>query len=154
MQRTVRACIDGSCLGNPGPGAWAVVVADSSGPLHEWAGSTPATTNNRMELQAAIEALRRCACACPGVRVTLVTDSRYVATGAAEWLPAWKARGWRTAARQPVKNMDLWEVLDALLIELQPCWQWVQGHSGACPFHTRADALARETALAAASREA
>jgi ribonuclease HI len=117
---------DGACRGNPGPGGWAALLVCGS-ERKEVTGSDPATTNNRMELSAAIHGLkalkRRCA-------VTLYTDSKYVLQGVTEWLPNWKARGWRTAAKEPVKNQDLWEELDRAVAEQDIEWQWVKGHSG------------------------
>jgi ribonuclease HI len=117
---------DGACRGNPGPGGWAALLV-AGGQRKEVSGAEAATTNNRMELKAAIEGLsalkRRC-------RVLLYTDSKYVLQGITEWLPQWKARGWRTAAREPVKNQDLWEKLDAAAAEQDIEWHWVKGHSG------------------------
>jgi ribonuclease HI len=117
---------DGACRGNPGPGGWAALLV-AGGERKEVSGADPATTNNRMELMAAIEGLgalkRRCA-------VKLYTDSKYVLQGATEWLPNWKARGWKTAAREPVKNQDLWQLLDAALTAQDIEWHWVKGHSG------------------------
>jgi len=123
---TVELYTDGACRGNPGPGGWAALLV-SGGQRKEMSGAESATTNNRMELMAAIEGLkalkRRCA-------VNLYTDSKYVLQGATEWLPNWKARGWRTAAREPVKNQDLWERLDAMIAAQDVSWHWVKGHSG------------------------
>ncbi len=117
---------DGACRGNPGPGGWgALLIAGDK--RRELSGSTAQTTNNRMELTAAIEALK--ALKRP-VDVTLYTDSKYVSTGIQEWLPAWKARGWRTADRKAVKNQDLWEALDAACDGHRIQWRWVRGHSG------------------------
>ncbi|HEY1900573.1 MAG TPA: ribonuclease HI [Steroidobacteraceae bacterium] len=128
---------DGACRGNPGPGGWGVVL-QWNGTQKELCGSEPATTNNRMELTAAImglTALKR-----PSI-ATVCTDSQYVIKGITEWLPAWKARGWRTADRKPVKNQDLWERLDQLACSHTLRWQWVKGHAGD-PGNERADALA------------
>jgi len=128
---------DGACRGNPGPGGWGVLL-DWNGTVKELCGAEPQTTNNRMELLAAImglSALKRPAVA------TLQTDSQYVIKGVTEWLPAWKARGWRTADRKPVKNQDLWEKLDRLAGQHTLKWQWVKGHSGD-PGNERVDALA------------
>jgi ribonuclease HI len=117
---------DGACRGNPGPGGWAALLIAGK-ERKELSGSDAATTNNRMELMAAIAGLealkRRCA-------VRLYTDSKYVLQGATEWLTQWKARGWRTAGRQPVKNQDLWERLDAAAAAQDIEWHWVKGHSG------------------------
>jgi ribonuclease HI len=122
----VEIYTDGACRGNPGPGGWgALLIAGAQ--RKEVSGADPATTNNRMELMAAIGGLtalkRRC-------RVQLYTDSKYVLQGITEWLPQWKARGWRTAAREPVKNQDLWERLDAAAAAQDIEWHWVKGHSG------------------------
>jgi ribonuclease HI len=128
---------DGACRGNPGPGGWGVLLA-WSGTVKELCGAEPATTNNRMELLAAImglDALKR-----PS-RATVITDSQYVIKGITEWLPAWKARGWRTADRKPVKNQDLWERLEELAGQHTLSWQWVKGHAGD-PGNERVDALA------------
>ncbi len=128
---------DGACRGNPGPGGWGVLL-DWNGTRKELSGAEPATTNNRMELTAAImglAALKR-----PSV-ATVQTDSQYVIKGITEWLPAWKARGWRTADKKPVKNQDLWEKLDQLAAGHTLRWQWVKGHSGD-PGNERVDELA------------
>lgn len=128
---------DGACRGNPGPGGWAALLS-WNGTHKELSGSEPATTNNRMELTAVImglAALKR-----PTV-ATLQTDSQYVIRGITEWLPAWKARGWRTAGRKPVKNQDLWERLDQVASAHTLTWQWVKGHSGD-PGNERVDQLA------------
>jgi ribonuclease HI len=128
---------DGACRGNPGPGGWGVLLSFND-TRKELSGSDPATTNNRMELMAAImglTALKR-----PTV-ARVLTDSQYVIKGITEWLPSWKARGWRTADRKPVKNQDLWERLDALAGGHTLAWQWVKGHSGD-PGNERVDELA------------
>lgn len=128
---------DGACRGNPGPGGWGVLMS-WNGTHKELSGAEPATTNNRMELTAAImglAALKR------PTRVTLQTDSQYVIKGITEWLPAWKARGWRTADRKPVKNQDLWERLDQIAGPHSIDWVWVKGHSGD-PGNERVDELA------------
>jgi ribonuclease HI len=128
---------DGACRGNPGPGGWGVLL-DWNGTQKELSGSEPATTNNRMELTAAIMglgALKR------PTQLTLQTDSQYVIKGITEWLPAWKARGWRTADRKPVKNQDLWERLDQVAGPHAIQWVWVKGHSGDHG-NERVDALA------------
>ena len=128
---------DGACRGNPGPGGWGVLLRAGARERELWGGEAH-TTNNRMELTAAIRALealrRRC-------RVRLFTDSQYLRNGITEWLPAWKRRGWRTADRKPVKNQDLWEQLDRLAAEHDVEWHWVRGHSGHAG-NERADALA------------
>ena len=122
----VELYTDGACRGNPGPGGWAALLI-CGGERKEVSGAEAATTNNRMELTAAIEGLKALKRRC---RVELYTDSKYVLQGATEWLPNWKARGWRTAAREPVKNQDLWERLDAALATQDISWHWVKGHSG------------------------
>jgi ribonuclease HI len=136
---SVEAFTDGACRGNPGPGGWGVVLR-SGGRVKELSGGEPATTNNRMELRAAIEALTALKKPC---RVELYTDSTYVRSGITEWLPAWRARGWRTADKKPVKNQDLWEALAALAERHDVSWHWVRGHAGH-PENERADALANE----------
>jgi len=122
----VQIYTDGACRGNPGPGGWAALLIAGKR-RKEVSGAEAATTNNRMELMAAIGGLgalkRRC-------KVRLFTDSRYVMQGATEWLAGWKARGWRTAAREPVKNKDLWEQLDAAAAGQDIEWRWVKGHAG------------------------
>lgn len=133
----VEAWTDGACRGNPGPGGWGVLLR-AGGKERELCGGEGHTTNNRMELMAAIQALsalrRRC-------RVTLYTDSEYVRRGIDEWLARWKTQGWRTAARKPVKNEDLWRQLDEVAQRHEVSWRWVKGHSGH-PENDRADALA------------
>jgi ribonuclease HI len=123
---SVEIYTDGACRGNPGPGGWAALLVAGS-ERKEVMGAEAATTNNRMELSAAIGGIkalkRRCA-------VKLYTDSKYVLQGITEWLPNWKARGWRTAAREPVKNQDLWQELDLAVAEQDIEWIWVKGHSG------------------------
>jgi ribonuclease HI len=133
----VEAFTDGACRGNPGPGGWGVVLR-SGKRTKELSGGAPDTTNNRMELTAAIEALRALNKPC---RVALYTDSTYVRNGITEWLPAWRARGWRTADRKPVKNQDLWMALAEETERHDVRWHWVKGHSGH-PENERADALA------------
>ena len=130
---------DGACKGNPGPGGWGALMR-SGGAERELFGGERDTTNNRMELTAVIEALTALKRPC---RVSLYLDSEYVRKGITEWLPGWKAKGWRTAARQPVKNVDLWQRLDALARESghQIDWHWVRGHAGD-PGNEHADALA------------
>ncbi len=130
---------DGACKGNPGPGGWGALLRSGKAEKELFGGEAE-TTNNRMELTAVIEALAALKRPC---RVTLYLDSEYVRKGITEWLPGWKARGWRTAARQPVKNADLWQRLDALVQGSghQIEWRWVKGHAGD-PGNERADALA------------
>jgi ribonuclease HI len=128
---------DGACRGNPGPGGWAAVLS-AGGREKEISGAQPLTTNNRMELQAVIEALG--ALKRP-LQVRLYTDSQYVRRGILEWLPQWKARGWKTADRKPVKNQDLWQQLEAAAAQHQIEWHWVPGHAGV-PGNERCDVLA------------
>jgi len=128
---------DGACKGNPGPGGWGAWLRAGTH-AKELFGGAPQTTNNRMELTAPIEALgtlkRRC-------RVTIYTDSQYLRNGITQWIYAWKARGWQTADRKPVKNIDLWQRLDALVQQHDVEWRWVRGHTGD-EGNERADALA------------
>ena len=128
---------DGACSGNPGPGGWGAVLR-WRGHERELSGGEPMTTNNRMELMGAIRALE--ALNRPS-RVRLVTDSNYLRQGITAWLPTWKARGWRTAGKQPVKNQDLWERLDAARAPHRIEWAWTRGHAGD-PDNERADRLA------------
>lgn len=133
----VEAYTDGACRGNPGPGGWGVVLKLGD-TVKELSGGEAETTNNRMELTAAIRALETLKRPC---RVDIYTDSTYVRTGIMEWLPNWERRGWRTAARKPVKNQDLWQRLAALERAHDVRWHWVRGHSGHAG-NERADALA------------
>mgnify|MGYP005686027097 CR=1 FL=1 len=126
MSKYVEIFTDGACRGNPGPGGWGVLLRYNDHEK-ELKGSEAETTNNRMELQAAIAALASLSHPC---QVKLTTDSRYVMDGIEKWLPAWKQKGWRTAARKPVKNEDLWRLLDSLNQQHDVQWQWVKGHSG------------------------
>ncbi len=130
---------DGACKGNPGPGGWGVLMIAGDN-RRELCGGELATTNNRMELTAAIEALR--ALKRP-TRVRLITDSKYVMQGIETWIHGWKKNGWRTSNKKPVKNMDLWQVLDALAAKQQVEWRWIKGHSGD-PGNERADALSND----------
>ena len=120
---------DGGCAGNPGPGAWSFVIDLPDGPV-ERAGYNPNTTNNRMELQAVIEALLYVAEAFPGQDYVLNTDSQYVKKGISEWIIRWKRNNWKTSSKKAVKNQDLWRMLDRLNEELRPGWNWVRGHDG------------------------
>lgn len=130
---------DGACKGNPGPGGWGVYLRSGAVEKDLWGGEAE-TTNNRMELTAVIEAFKALKRPC---KLRLFMDSEYVRKGITEWLPGWKARGWKTAAKQPVKNVDLWQALDLLVSsgghEIE--WLWVKGHAGD-PGNERADALA------------
>ncbi|TAM17564.1 MAG: ribonuclease HI [Rhodanobacter sp.] len=137
----VEAFTDGACLGNPGPGGWAALLR-AGGKERVVAGGEPDTTNNRMELLAAISALEALTRPC---QVVLTTDSRYVMQGIEQWVPKWRANGWRTAGRQPVKNQDLWERLSNATGKHQVRWQWVRGHNGHAE-NERVDQAAREQA--------
>lgn len=140
---TIHIWTDGACLGNPGPGGWGVLMR-WNGHSKEASGGEQLTTNNRMELTAAIEALRmlkKKPC-----QVHLVTDSKYVMDGITKWLPNWRSNQWRTSNKKPVKNVDLWQALDALVCEHEIEWEWVKGHSGH-PENERVDDIAREAAL-------
>jgi ribonuclease HI len=130
---------DGACSGNPGPGGWGAVLR-WRGRCRELSGFAPATTNNRMELEAAIRALETLK---RPMTVQMFTDSNYLRQGITSWLPAWKARGWRTADKKPVKNQDLWQRLEQALGSHRVSWHWVRGHAGH-PDNERADELARE----------
>ncbi len=137
----VQAFTDGACLGNPGPGGWAALLR-VAGAERLLSGGDPATTNNRMELMAAISALEALKRPC---RVLLTTDSRYVMQGIEHWVPKWQANGWRTAERKPVKNQDLWQRLAAATAVHTVRWQWVRGHNGHVE-NERVDQAAREQA--------
>jgi len=130
---------DGACRGNPGPGGWAATLTYGE-ITKELSGGVPATTNNRMELQGAIEALTSLTQPCA---VQFFTDSKYVQNGISQWLHGWKRNGWRTKAKQPVKNADLWRALDAAAARHQVKWQWLKGHAGH-EGNERCDVLANE----------
>ncbi len=136
--RVVEIYTDGACSGNPGPGGWGAVLRYDGETKEIYGGEAAPTTNNRMELMAAIRALE--ALTRPAT-VRVHTDSSYLRNGISSWLPAWKRNGWRTAARQPVKNADLWQRLEAATSRHQVQWLWVRGHAGD-PGNERADALA------------
>jgi ribonuclease HI len=133
----VQVFTDGACRGNPGPGGWGVVLRAGAHEKELYGGEAQ-TTNNRMELTAAIAALEALKRPC---EVTLTTDSQYVRKGITEWLAGWKQRGWKTADRKPVKNQDLWERLEAATHRHKIHWKWIKGHSGHAE-NERADALA------------
>ena len=139
MADPIEVFTDGACRGNPGPGGWGALLR-SGGHEKHLSGAEPATTNNRMELTAAIEALR--ALKRPST-VSLTTDSQYVRQGITSWISNWKRRGWKTASRKPVKNIDLWQALDQEAARHQVSWHWVKGHSGH-PENELADQLANE----------
>ena len=137
----VQIFTDGACKGNPGPGGWGVLLRKGT-TERELSGAEPDTTNNRMEMTAAIEGLsalkRRCT-------VDLYTDSKYLIDGITKWLPGWQRRGWKTASKKPVKNEDLWRKLAQLEAEHRITWHWVKGHAGH-PENERADQLASDEA--------
>lgn len=139
--KTVEIYTDGACKGNPGPGGWGAVLryGDAEKQLY---GGEPDTTNNRMELMAAIRALELLNRPC---NVILTTDSQYVRQGITEWIAGWKRKGWKTAANKPVKNADLWQRLDAATQQHKIDWRWVKGHSGH-PENELADQLANRGA--------
>jgi ribonuclease HI len=137
------AYTDGACSGNPGPGGWGVLMIARDGTTvvkeRELQGGEPLTTNNRMELMAAISALEALS---KPVEITIVTDSAYVKNGVTEWIHSWKRNGWRTAGKAPVKNAELWQRLDAAQSRHKVIWRWIKGHAGHVE-NERADALAR-----------
>ena len=137
-KNTVVVYTDGACSGNPGPGGWGSVLM-YNGHRRELSGGEKQTTNNRMELMAAIAALETLKRSCS---VELHTDSTYVMKGISEWIANWKARGWKTAAKKPVKNVDLWQRLDEAASRHRVDWRWVKGHAGVAE-NERADELAR-----------
>lgn len=138
---TIDIYTDGACKGNPGPGGWGVLLRSADAQKQLFGGAKQ-TTNNRMEMQAVIEALQVLKRPC---KVNLHVDSQYVLKGMTEWLPGWKARGWKTASKAPVKNVDLWQQLDALVnsSEHEIAWHWVRGHNGD-PGNEMADELANQ----------
>jgi len=144
---SVEIWTDGACSGNPGPGGWGAVLVYGA-TEKELSGAEPETTNNRMELMAAISALNTLKRPC---HVVLHTDSQYVKGGITGWIFGWKKNGWRTADKKPVKNVDLWQALDDAIARHEVEWRWVKGHAGE-PNNERADALAR--AAIKAMREA
>ena len=139
----LKAFTDGACSGNPGPGGWGVVLqAINAGEIvkeRELSGGAGETTNNQMELMAAISALETLDRAST---ITVITDSSYVKDGVSTWIHGWKRNGWKTAAKKPVKNVELWQRLDAAQARHKVTWEWVKGHAGH-PENERADALAR-----------
>ena len=145
----VHAFTDGACLGNPGPGGWGALLRYGSHE-RELSGSEPDTTNNRMELMAAIQALNALQRSC---QVELHTDSKYVQQGIQSWLPRWRSNGWRTSDGKPVKNQDLWQQLSDAAARHQVNWHWVRGHAGHVE-NERVDGLARSAAETIAQRGA
>ena len=140
---TVRIYTDGACSGNPGPGGWGAMLLHGD-TTHELSGAEPDTTNNRMELMAAIQGLEALKRAC---EVTIITDSKYVMQGMEQWIHGWRKNGWKTAAKQPVKNADLWQRLSAAAERHTLTWEWVRGHTGDVG-NERVDALARAAIVA------
>ena len=140
----VEIATDGACKGNPGPGGWGAVIRSGTREK-ELSGGEPLTTNNRMELTAVIEALNALKRPCA---VALSTDSRYVMDGLTKWIHGWRKNGWKTAAKQPVKNADLWQALVEATARHRITWEWVKGHAGH-PDNERADKLASDAAIAA-----
>lgn len=137
MKKHVQIYTDGACSGNPGPGGWGAILVHGD-TEKEIAGGEAATTNNRMEMTAAIRALDTLKTSC---RIDIYTDSQYVMKGLTEWLPGWKKRGWKTADKKPVKNADLWQELEAAAARHDIKWHWVRGHDGHV-MNERADELA------------
>ena len=139
MTKRVDIFTDGACSGNPGPGGWGALLR-YNGSEKEFSGGEAHTTNNRMEMMAAICALEALSQRC---QVRLMTDSKYLCDGITRWLPGWRQRGWKTVNRQPVKNVDLWQRLETLVADHDVEWVWVKGHSGHVE-NERVDQLARE----------
>ena len=148
MSKRVYIYTDGSCLGNPGPGGWGAILS-YDGQEKELSGGDVHSTNNRMEIMAAIKALE--ALTRP-MEVQLFSDSAYLKNGITQWITGWKANGWKTANKKPVENRDLWEHLDAVASIHQIDWQWVKGHAGH-PMNERCDVLARSEAEKMAQEE-
>lgn len=145
--KAVQLITDGSCLGNPGPGGWAYILRYGAH-KREHAGGEADTTNNRMELTAAIEGLRALKEPC---KVTIVTDSQYVKNGIQSWLKGWKKNGWKTASKKPVQNQDLWQALDEAVARHTTEWEWTKGHASH-EDNNRCDELARTAAERIAGR--
>ncbi len=139
LNERITIYTDGACSGNPGPGGWGAIL-QWNGNEKELSGGEQLTTNNRMELRAVIEALSSLKRALP---VDVYTDSQYVKNGIMDWIKKWKSNGWRTAAKEPVKNVELWQALDDAVKNHSVSWHWVKGHSGD-EMNERVDALARE----------
>jgi len=135
----VHAFTDGACSGNPGPGGWGVLLRMGKHEK-ELCGGEADTTNQQMELQAAVEALKALSRPC---KITIHSDSKYVVQGMSEWIHNWKQKGWKTAGKKPVSNLERWQELDALAAKHQVAWQWIKGHAGH-PENERADELARQ----------
>ncbi|HWB86403.1 MAG TPA: ribonuclease HI [Bryobacteraceae bacterium] len=139
--KQVKLITDGACLGNPGPGGWACILRYNEHKRELW-GSEPQTTNNRMELMAAIQGLRALT---EGCAVEVVTDSEYLKNGITTWIKNWKLKGWRTAAKKPVVNQDLWKALDEQVARHQTTWSWTKGHASHAD-NNRCDELASQAA--------
>lgn len=135
---SIEIYTDGACKGNPGPGGWGALLRHEGGKEKELYGAEPHTTNNRMELTAAVQALSALKKSC---QVDLYTDSQYLRQGMTEWLAGWKKKGWRNSKKEPVKNSDLWQALDQLAQMHEIQWHWVKAHAGH-PENERVDALA------------
>ena len=148
MSDTVIIHTDGACSGNPGPGGWGAIL-EFNGTVKELKGGEALTTNNKMELTAAIEALNALKRSC---KVEIHTDSQYVKNGVTAWIHNWKRNGWRTADKKPVKNAELWQALDEALKRHQVSWHWVKGHAGHDE-NERADQLARDGIAMARSKQ-
>ena len=142
MSEGVAVWTDGGCVGNPGPGGWAFVAVLADRTV-ERTGFEKQTTNNRMELVAVREALKECAAGAPGAPITLSTDSQYVQKGITEWIHSWARNGWKTSAKKPVKNLDLWQELWDLSRSSSVTWKWVLGHAGN-ELNERCDSLVQE----------
>ena len=139
--KKIKLITDGACLGNPGPGGWAAILRYNEHKKELW-GSEPHTTNNRMEIRAAIEGLRALK---EGCEVEVVTDSEYLKNGITNWIHGWKKRGWITASKQPVVNQDLWKVLDEEVARHRTTWTWTKGHASHAD-NNRCDELATRAA--------
>ena len=142
--RNIRIYTDGGCSGNPGPGAWAYILLEGEGSSQD-SGFVQQTTNNRMELQAVIEALRIVheTSVWRSLDIEVFTDSRYVKNGISDWIHTWVQNGWRTRSKKPVKNQDLWQELMRLATPLKMHWHWLQGHAGD-PYNEACDRLVQE----------
>lgn len=139
----IRVYTDGGCRGNPGPGAWAYLILTPEG-RHQDTGFQPLTTNNVMELTAAVEALEYLRCSGTREALQVYTDSQYLMRGMTEWLPRWKQKHWKTSSGEPVRHRELWERLDSLQLSLRPTWVWVRGHRGH-PENEYCDRLVNQT---------
>jgi ribonuclease HI len=150
QQKIQSIYTDGACSGNPGPGGWGTVIYFADGSVHELGGADPQTTNNRMEIQAAIAALEFLVDVSPSEPVTLYTDSEYVKNGITQWIQGWKKKGWKTSTGKPVLNQDLWEILDHLSTQAKKAtyleWKYVRGHAGIAG-NERCDQIARAFSL-------